>query len=186
MIRGFKIDWDIQGAGTRINTGRGRAHSLLGTHSFSLQHPSVFLILHQEQIIQSFTRLLVRHLFFNAASLAVNITLWCTSFFGGETGSRSTPHCNLCDHITSACCCFAHGHFRGKIYSSPNCLIPFLCLGQKTLYVSIFLCPLLKETIVLFGWNRVFVTEKCVGGLSYSFSVEEMLLFIKSQDNYSM
>lgn len=145
MIRGFKIDWDIQGAGTRINTGRGRAHSLLGTHSFSLQHPSVFLILHQEQIIQSFTRLLVRHLFFNAASLAVNTTLWCTSFFGGETGSRSTPHCNLCDHITSACCCFAHAHFRGKIYSSPHCLIPFFMPWTENPVCIHFSLPLIKR-----------------------------------------
>lgn len=58
-----RIDWDIQGTRTRTQACRDWAHSLPGIHPFSLQQPSVLLILQQEQTIQSFTRLLVRGMF---------------------------------------------------------------------------------------------------------------------------
>lgn len=59
-----QIDWDIQGTRTRTQACWDWAHSLPGIHPFSLQQPSVLLILQQEQTIQSFTRLLVRGMFF--------------------------------------------------------------------------------------------------------------------------
>lgn len=181
-----QIDWDVQGMCTRTQTCRDWAHSLPGIRAFSLQQPSVFLILQQEQTIQSFTRLLVRDIFFNSAILALNTNSWCTSFFGGEVGSSSTPCCNLCDQVTSACCCFAHAYFNGEIYISPTCLIPLLVPWAENPLGTHFSLPLFKRKNSLLWLGRVFLTEKCVGGLSYSFSVEEMLLFIRAQDSYRL
>lgn len=75
-----QMDWDIQGTCTRTQTCRDWAHSLPGIHPISLQQPSLFLILHQEETIQSFIRLLVKGYIFNSTILALNSNSWCTSF----------------------------------------------------------------------------------------------------------
>lgn len=147
-----RIDWDIQGTRTRTQACRDWAHSLPGIHPFSLQQPSVLLILQQEQTIQSFTRLLVRGMFFNSAILALNTNSWCTSFFGGEAGSSSTLCCHLHDHVTSACCCFAHAQFSREIYISPTCLISLLVPQTANPLGTYFSLPLFKTENSLVGW----------------------------------
>lgn len=119
---------------------------------------------------------------FKFSVLALNTTKsWCTLFFG-EVGSSSTSCCNLCDHVTLSCCLFAHVYFSRETYLSPTCLIPLLVPWTQNPLGTHFSLPHFERGNGLVWLDRVFVTEKCVGGLSYSSSVEEVLLFIRIQD----